>query len=176
MAVTRRRFLQFPLAAGLLPTLVMDIGHAYPSSELETEDDEARFEDILQRYVDALIPADSSPGAVMLGVPQKMLLKARMVRGQLDQLQAGCELLDRLAQERFQSGFERLAPGQCNHIIGQIADTDANREAQAFFRLTQHDAFAFFYSHPASWQDLAYPGPPQPAGFMDHDRPPAERP
>jgi hypothetical protein len=31
-----------------------------------------------------------------------------------------------------------------------------------------------FYAHPRAWPALEYPGPPQPVGFPDHDRPPRQ--
>lgn len=172
MAITRRRFLQFPLAAGLLPGLARDTAISAPSTDLALDEDSELYERIFTAYVDALIPRDESPGAIDLGVQRKMQLKSHMVSGQAEKLERGCDRLNALSLSQYQQSFDQLSLSRRDSIIRQIAEPDS--PTHGFFLLTQKDAFAFYYSHPLSWQALSYPGPPQPIGFMDHDQPPAK--
>src|ERR1700722_8655295 len=63
----------------------------------------------LEPWLDTLIPADESPGAMALGVPAALVAQARTETNSVAFLEAGCRWLDREAQKRGAADFATLA-------------------------------------------------------------------
>jgi hypothetical protein len=142
-----------------------------------TVDSLARCARTLSAYVDTLLPEEgASPSASALGVPEKMLRVApRRSRAQARLLQAGCAWLDAAARGAGAQGFAALDEARRVAIVSAAQKARRNSVPAQFFAMTSYYAMSLYYTQPGAWGALAFPGPPQPVGFPDHDRPPRGR-
>jgi hypothetical protein len=84
----------------------------------------------------------------------------------------GCAWLNEQAKKRGQQVFEDLDEAARTTIV-QIAEQSSERSLpRVFFNAVQHYTFGLYYAHSEAWASLGYPGPPQPAGFLDFAEPP----
>jgi hypothetical protein len=164
--ISRRRFLRLSLDAGVLASSTL---------ALDGRDTAATTTATLRAYLDTLIPGDETPSASQVGVVEKLLARAAADAEFGRLLDAGCLRLDQLARHRGAEDFAALSEADREAIVGQAADGDAGLDLIVFFGETRAEAFQHYYAHPASWVGLDYPGPPQPAGFLDHADPPRRR-
>ena len=111
-------------------------------------------EEMLAGLLDALIPSGETPGARDVGLHSKML--AMLGR-------------DREKKDIYTKGLDevRLA------IAGKKGPLDWNEVAMSiertrFFAHLRRDAMRMFYSEPASWRAIGYPGHPL-AGYSDYN-------
>ena len=180
MSLSRRHFLLSSCAAGLfgwsqrlLAALVS------PDSLMASDIADERTLDAaqlrcLQTWVDTLMPADEmSPGAIELGVAERVTDKARGKPDYQKLLRVGCQWLDRQAQARGKLAYAELDISGRESIVKVAEHSKAKSLPREFFVYTRDDAFRFYYVQPATWGMRSYPGPPQPRGFMDHTQPPA---
>jgi hypothetical protein len=130
----------------------------------------------LEAFLDTLIPADATPSAGQLGVTDTILARAAADARYRGLIERGCAWLDAQSKGLGAADFAGLGPGQRDSLVAQAAGEDAPLEAQMFFVEIRDDAFLHYYARPDVWRELGYAGPPQPAGFVDHARPPAARP
>ncbi len=125
----------------------------------------------MRMFLDALIPADESPGALDFGVDLHILRKADRNPHYRRQIHRGIRALDDAALSREGRRFSEVDPAERDDVIQQISESTDQR-VRLFFNRTRQLAFAHYYSDPRSWPQLCYPGPPQPSGFMDYAQPP----
>jgi hypothetical protein len=165
MSVTRRRFLQFS-AAGLAAT---PLGCAGPRL-LET----GPVAGVLDSYIDTLLPADSAPGALELGVPARVRALVRTKRALVPVYNSGLAWLAAQAQAQYGRRYPELAPEARDALVWRLGEQNDELLAR-FFRKSLRHVMMFHYSHPASWPALGLAHAPQPAGFMDYADPPGGR-
>lgn len=122
---------------------------------------------ILDAYLDRLIPADETPGAVALGIGQRLIDRAAEQPGLRRLIAEGCLWLEGEA-----GGFGDLEPSQQDRLIARAEAAAPGTLQRRFFSATRHLAMAEYYADPRSWEGLPYAGPPQPLGFADYQRPP----
>jgi len=124
-------------------------------------------------FIDTLLPAHgASPAASELGVAPHMLAAASRQESYARLMQAGCDWLDAAARATGGARFAALDEAAREAIVlAAEQDRGGGAITQFFFNAHRH-ALELFYSHPKAWPALDYPGPPQPVGFLDHDRPP----
>lgn len=127
----------------------------------------------LGSWLDTLIPADATPSATSLGVDTSLLGRAEREVGLMRLLEAGCRWLDVEAYRRGAASFVALPEAQREAIAGEAAAAPPRSLQRVFFDNSWAFASFFYYGHRDSWASLGYAGPPQPAGFVDQDRPPA---
>jgi hypothetical protein len=128
----------------------------------------------LRAWIDTLLPADEvSPAVSELGVASRVADKALGNPDYLRLIRAGCRWLDRQARTRDRQVFARLDVPDRKHVVRLAEQAAAKSLPRLFFERTREDVFLCYYTHPETWVMLDYPGPPQPAGFMDYTRPPA---
>ncbi len=123
-------------------------------------------------WLDTLIPADESPAATVLGVAEALVAQARIERGALAFLEAGCRWLDSEAQRLGTANFAALDEPARDAIAYATSVAAAGTAQRQFFDLTWRSATAYYYAHPEAWRSLGYDGPPQPRGFPNADQKP----
>ena len=126
----------------------------------------------LAPYLDTLIPADVTPSASQLGVPQQVAGKAREIPAYLKLLRDGSRWLDYEARRLGARDFGALSPEQRVAVVSGAASSPARSLPKVFFNNTRDDAMFFYYANPASWVTTGFDGPPQPSGYLDHSAPP----
>ena len=127
-------------------------------------------------YLDTLIPADSTPSASQLGVDQAIIGIARQQPRMARLVALGCAWLDQQAAERGAADFAALPQAEREAVVALAEGSSQRSLPQAFFGFTQREAFTHYYAQPAAWAGLGFDGPPQPRGFLDFAKPPAQPP
>lgn len=163
MAVSRRSFLRISLGIGLLASSGYILKDLYFPSPLT-----AGEIGTLEAFLDTLIPADSTPGALELGVAGKILVTAREDAGYRRLIRKGCGWLDGKARGRKADSFFSLDGQGREILVAEAAEHAQGSLPRIFFERMRNDAFSHFYAHPASWKGLRYKGPPQPDGYPDY--------
>lgn len=169
MAISRRTFLGLGALGAALAT-VGGVGWRW-LRERSVPQLQPQQERLLRACVDALVPADEhGPGALDLGIDQELIVSARTDARLRRIILRGAETL-----EPGGAAFADLAPEE---QIRRLRRAEAAPVGSAPRRLFDHlraTTFERFYARPESWASLGYPGPPQPAGYMDFQQPPPRR-
>lgn len=129
--------------------------------------------DTLRAWIDTLLPADGlAPGALALGVAERIAAAAsgHAAYGRL--LAAGQAWAEQQARESGAASFAALPAAAREALVERAERSPAGSTPRVFFQATLDDTHYHHWSDPRSWPALGYAGPPQPAGFMDHDRAP----
>jgi hypothetical protein len=78
-------------------------------------------------------------------------------------------LLDEDARDEFGSGFAECNPDQQREIIQHVQDLGSGQwhelPASRVWSLWTRYACTAFYSHPAAWNEIGFPGPAYPRGY-----------
>lgn len=122
-------------------------------------------------FIETLIPRDETPGALELGVAEKILDTASEDTEYRRLIRKGCGWLDRKAVGWGGSGYLSLGEHEREEVAGESAVAPAGSVPRIFFERVRSDAFFHYYAHPASWPGLGYKGPPQPDGYPDYTSP-----
>jgi hypothetical protein len=168
VALSRRKFLRLTLGVGLVASSGYILKDIFMPSQLDSGE-----RGTFKAFLDTLIPSDETPGALQLGVSEKILAKASEDAQYRRLVRKGCSWLNRRAKGRGSAGYTSL--GQCGQeaVLRELADAPENSAAHIFFERLRSDAFFYYYAHPASWAGLRYKGPPQPDGYPDYTEPQA---
>ena len=158
MTLSRRRFLQITVAG----VVVGPLGCAGPQLQ-ETG--------ALDSYIDTLLPADSAPGALELGVPVQVRALVRYKRALVPVYNSGLAWLAAQAQRQQGARFASLTLDGRDALVQQLSE-QSDESLARFFHKSLHHAMMFHYSNPRSWPALGLTGAPQPAGFMDYAQAP----
>ncbi len=126
----------------------------------------------LEAYVDTLIPPDETPGAVALGVVDRILKKSETEAAYQAMIVSGCQWLNRQARKEGFEGFSKLSEENKEKIVRIAEMSLPGSPENSFFLKTRSDSFVYYYSNPKALALLSYSGPPQPLGFLDHGLPP----
>ena len=125
--------------------------------------------------IDRLLPRDPiSPGAVDLGIDKEILGHIAQDKMYRRILREGFGWFDEQAHKIAQCKILELTSEQQDQLIAMAASSAYDSTANWVYRHLRNDAMRGYYSHPESWEFLCYPGPPQPAGFLDHAEAPSE--
>lgn len=175
LRLTRRTLLKLSIVAGLL------LGRARmaltePLRNLVKEKKPLTQNQTLDAFLETLIPADTTPSALQAGVKEKIIAKAETMPRLEGLIQYGCLWLDKKAIERGSTGFPTLSEGDRETVVAIAASAGRKSKARSFFATMRHLAFSYYYSEPAIWKDLHYPGPPQPKGFKNYYLQPKRKP
>jgi hypothetical protein len=166
MALSRRRFLRLTLGAGLLASsgyILKDVLMPRPLDVGERR--------TVMAFLDTLIPPDETPGALQLGVAEKIVHKAAEDEQYRRLIRKGCSWLNRRAKSTGGVEYAALGEQRREALMGETADSPEGSVPRIFFERVRSDAFFYYYAHPASWAGLRYKGPPQPDGYPDYTRP-----
>jgi hypothetical protein len=117
--------------------------------------------------VDQLIPAGDLPGAVALGIDQRILADTQLSQS----LAAGVAWLDAYARRARAADFLRLdEAGQMAALTAGWAAQDS--AVEQLLSTLWYRCATLYYSEAVVQQSYAYAGPPQPVGFADFQRAP----
>lgn len=79
--------------------------------------------------------------------------------------------LDREANDQFGASFALCSPEQQHNLVQSVRDLDAARwhdmTAQHVWSLWTRYSCTAFYSHPAAWNEIGFPGPAFPRGYKN---------
>jgi hypothetical protein len=167
MTVKRRTFLQL-IGLGAVAGFGGWLWTRYRGSRALTPDEQLT----LQAFLDTLIPADDTPGAIDLNVHARILAQVTRNTRYRRLVHAGCRTLDNLALSKNGRPFRELGLAKRNAVVHALVKLEG-AERYGFFDSTQRRAFSSYYSDSRSWPGVCYPGPPQPRGFTDYTQPPA---
>ncbi|MDQ2805134.1 MAG: gluconate 2-dehydrogenase subunit 3 family protein [Pseudomonadota bacterium] len=91
----------------------------------------------------------------------------------------GLAALDEEARRRHGDRFHAISPAEQDALLRQVQEGEfeggawGDMPCKMFFsERIIHDVGSAYYSHPTAWNELGYPGPASPRGFvrMDFDR------
>ena len=163
MQFSRRELLRLSLGAGLLAASGYLFKDIFRPSRLTLSEEKT-----LASLLDTLIPADDAPGALQLDVVEKIQEKARGDSQYRRLVKQGCTWLENRAVKLYAVSFDSLGEKDRGDILTIALEGDAGSMQKVFFQQMRSDAFYYNYSHPGSWPQLGYNGPPQPGGFPDY--------
>ena len=163
----RRTFLQF-IGLGAVTGLGGWLWTRYHDNRALTTNEQLT----LKAFLDTLIPADDTPGAIDLDVHSRILAQAARNAHYRRLVHAGCRTLDNLALSSKSRPFHKLGLTPRDAVVHALVRSEGDKRHR-FFDSTQRRAFHFYYSDPRSWPGVCYAGPPQPRGFTDYKQPPA---
>ncbi len=168
MPWNRRTLLKRLLGLTLISGATLLLKQRYWPDQLEPEE-----RDTLQAFLETLLP--SSPG----NTPEP----ARLATSLQDKagadaeyrylIRAGCEWLNRSAQDRFRRPFAGLDPGQRDDVVTLAQAQSDGSEPKVFFLRLRQDIFNVYYALPESRAGNHLPGPPQPLGHPMYHLPPS---
>lgn len=163
MPFTRRDFLRISFGAGLLAASGYLFRSVFRPSQLTGQEIKT-----IEALLAALIPDDETPGALKLGVAEKITSKAATEPQYRRFLRKGSAWLDKAAGKLTSARFMDLQEDGRDLIIATALAKDADSFPAVFVRIMMSDAFTYYYANPLSWPQLGYAGPPQPNGFPDY--------
>jgi hypothetical protein len=167
MGLSRRRFLRVVLGTGLLAWSGVIFKKAlWPAPLSDTE------RAVFSAYLQTLIPADETPGAVELGVDRKLSVQVDADRAYLRLVRKGCAWLNEQARATGGESFPGLDGTERDVVVALAAQAPSDSLVRIFFDRTRLDAFSEYYADPQSWAGLPYARSPQPLGFTDYQLPP----
>lgn len=130
--------------------------------------------------LDLLLAQDAEPR-----VPVLALIDTRLAIGETDgwhyddlpedseAWRQSLAFLDRDAADRHHTTFGRLAPGDQADLIQHVQDLSSGKDrwhdfpAEQVWSLWTRYACTAFYSHPWAWNEIGFPGPAYPRGYLN---------
>ncbi|NOX08910.1 MAG: gluconate 2-dehydrogenase subunit 3 family protein [Gammaproteobacteria bacterium] len=166
----RRFFLKYSLA-GMISTWAGSASTA--SISLGQPINHNPQQNTLRAFIDVLLPEDETPSASQLGIDEEILTRVANHPNYTRLLHGGLAWLDKMAYAQYnRRGFTLLTQAQREAIVRMAEATKMPSAQRLFFEQIRKDSFLFYYSHPQSWSNLGFNGPPQPAGFIDYTQAP----
>lgn len=164
------------LKLAAIGTALAAIGGSWLAGRRGTTANPAQAErQMVERLVDILVPADETPGALALGVHERLL--ADMLASPV-LAQAWGELfrvLDREARRRHGRDFLALALAQQDVLMQALMSAGTAAEGQPGLVQLRDQTLQLYFAQPQTWPALGLSGPPQPMGFMDYTQAPQPR-
>ena len=169
--MNRRTFIQLLSQSGL-----MACWETSSATDIVKQLEQKTPGETLHQYFQTLIPADETPGAIELGIPQKIIQHASLNPRYQRLLVFAEEWLDNEARTMSDTIFSKLELTLREKIVTTMEHADITSIERFFFNRSRRDAMTLYYSDPRIRQTFAYARPPQPLGFKDFDKPPAIQP
>ena len=77
----------------------------------------------------------------------------------------GLKEIKKYAKSEFGKPIEDFSESQLEKLAERIFDLEKENFLQRFLRKVLSDATAIYFSHPASWNKIGFPGPAYPEGY-----------
>jgi len=153
----KRRLLQAMAAAPLLPLPRARAKSGKPAPEREQTIDFPA----LTALVDAIVPADDTPGAVAAGVHSQMRDVIARDRWQRQIYERGFEVFNTIARARDGKPFAHLDLQQRVDLLQSLLRSQKSEHAAGLqcFLNAREEVLRRFYSSPAGWNILGYQPP-----------------
>lgn len=121
----------------------------------------------IRLYIDLLIPEDITPGALLMGIDQKIFNKAAEKLYYRQSLRAGLMHINQLAEKINHRPFYALNTSQANDILMLCEKMDKLSAGRILFDALRNDTMSYYYANRKNWKTMCFQGPPQPAGFLN---------
>lgn len=128
--------------------------------------------EILEFIVDALIPQKKDQAYIKLSeiIDKQLLNDVKKVRyGQnpwpREFYRKGLADFAKRAKEIFGKPVEDFSASQLENYIEEIFKNNPSDFLRKFLRQVLSDATSVFFSHPAAWNEIGFPGPAYPEGY-----------
>ena len=171
--IGRRTFLKLGVAGAAVATVAVigkKLGYLdiLPVSPLTGDEKQ-----LVTIYIELLAPPDQfSPGAVELGIHNKILENAANTKSFRRLLKKGSRWLDVQASSLGATGFLALDQGRRLQLIARSEAADDRSIEHRLYMGLRNRTFHHYYARPESWQGLCITHPPQPLGYPDYAQPP----
>ncbi len=165
--MNRRSLLQLVIGGGLLGWSGYLIKALYWPSQLDRNELAT-----LDAFLDTLVPADETPGALDLGIHEVMAVRIAKDREYRYLVRVGNTWLNTQARAFSKDDFPACDVEERVRIVKNAEDSGPDSPAFVFFTRLRMDCFKLYYADPRTWPGLGFAGPPQPIGFPLHDQPP----
>lgn len=144
-----------------------ELGHIFSYTFLKPREGE-----ILEFLVDALIPQKKNAEYVKISeiIDRELAKNTKGVRygknpWPREFYQKGLAYFASEAQEFFGKPIKDFSASQIEKYISDIFERDPADFLRRFTRRVLSDATAIYFSHPASWNVIGFPGPAYPEGY-----------
>jgi hypothetical protein len=132
------------------------------------------FQALFSAVIDTFVPQDAYPGALDLGIDQRMLTKINSNKNYHKQIYILLSAIHELAKQQYSAAFETLDVEERSLLISHAMRANTTDKAT---RLSLHSlqikTFNAFYTSEPAYQMLDY-HPPSQGGYPDYARPLSE--
>lgn len=128
---------------------------------------------LLDAFVDTIVPKDQDPGAVEAGVTNELLSWFDEKAGEKEKAMVMLDIIDRVANNTFKKPYKKLALEQREKVLDltiRSRDKQYHAARNSIQRLRSRIIRAFYLS-PTGWEMLGYTAP-FPDGYPDFSNPP----
>lgn len=128
---------------------------------------------LLDAFVDTLVPKDQDPGAVEAGIPEQLLARFAEKPEQAEKAAAMLSTIERVANKKFSKSFRQLDLERREKVLRMIVRSrdSSDHPARDNIRRLRSEVVRDFYQSPVGWAMLGY-APPFPGGYPDYNRAP----
>ncbi len=123
---------------------------------------------VLSRFVDTIIPEDSTPAASQLSLDIMLIKYSKTIKNYTKLIELGCEWLNLQAHSKYKMPFDVLNEAQREAIVTLAEESALGSIPKLFFDRVCSDLLRLYYSVPQSWIGLGFNQPPQPHGYPDY--------
>lgn len=127
---------------------------------------------MITRVVDLMVPRDETPGAVDLGIDQRVIQELESNRSLAKAYAWALLDLDREAALMHRDNFLALDAATQERLLQGLADAPRSTSGRRIVLKLREDTMRYYYARPEVWPSLGFDGPPQPRGFLDYTEPP----
>ena len=155
----------FTRALGVVPVVIAHAPQAEAQSRILTE--------MLAAVVDVIVPGDETPAASDLGIHVRLIDQARRIPNYPALLSEGLGWLEQRARTDHGLPFLQLSMDRKEALFALAFDAAPQSLPHVFARRVRDDALTAYYRDARAWGGLGFDQPIQPAGYPDHQDPPA---
>lgn len=130
---------------------------------------------IFRAFISRLVPKDKDPGVVELSMGNLIETMLRVTPEVRPVIPVGLKGVDETSRLMFdKKGFLELRDADKDKVIKAIelgkaqGETWKKLSSQKFFDTIRMFTVGIYYSDPAVWTFIGYPGPGQPHGYLDY--------
>lgn len=128
--------------------------------------------EILELLVDILVPQEKNYQYIKIAeaIDRDLAKDIKKVRYGGDPwprefYSKGLAEIDKFAKEDYGKPLEDFSASQLEKFVDDILKVDSSNFLQRFMGKVLSDAATIYYSHPASWNKIGFPGPAYPEGY-----------
>ncbi len=128
---------------------------------------------ILNAFIDTIVPKDRDAGAVEAGVPDQLLERFQKKPEAEEKTLQMLIVVDEIARARFKTHFAECSLKQREKVLNIITKSrdEKHKAARTTILRLRGRIIKAFYNSPEAWDMLAFSAP-FPAGYPDFNTPP----
>lgn len=163
---SRRRFIASAVAAWLPGSRVARRGPRAASAQ----DADELPRGTLDAVVDAIVPRDSTPGALDVGVPKRILRELSDEPAGRQLYRDGLAMLEALARESSGSSFRSLDVANRERILVSLDSAAPDGLGRRFVRRVRRDVLSLYWASAEAQKIVGYRAPV--SGYPEYTDPP----